>query len=252
MTDDGAADDGTTGDGATGESSTVSADGATTAAATIDGATADTPGAEVKSTTSQRLEVVAAVLLGLATVAIAWGAFQANLWSGLQDKALTDSARLTTEAASIYEEAGSLVSLDQIIFVEIILQLDQADPDDEAALDTVDFLLANMTVEGQEAVEAWFENDLDLPFTDEYYDALYADGDATVELSDEKFDEGSENNTNGDKYVLVSTILASVLFFAGISTVLQSNRTRFVLLLSGSVLWVGSAIFMLTLPMTSL
>ena len=218
---------------------------------TDEGTATDVAEVEVKSTASQRLEVVAAVLLGLATVAIAWGAFQANLWSGLQDKALTESARLTTEAASIYEATGSLVSLDQTLFVEIVLQLNQVE-DEDVALDTVDFLLTNMTVEGQTAVNEWFENDLDLPFTDDYYDVLYAEGDEVVQLSEAKFEEGSRNNTNGDKYVLVSTVLASVLFFAGISTVLRSPRIRFVLLASGSVLWVGSAIFMATLPMTSL
>ena len=36
---------------------------------------------------NQRFEIAAAVLLGLATIAIAWGAYQANLWGGRQDKA---------------------------------------------------------------------------------------------------------------------------------------------------------------------
>ena len=207
-----------------------------------------------QSRMNQRFEVAAAVLLGLATVAIAWGAYQANLWGGLQDKALTESARLTTEAASVYEEAGSLVSFDQTLFVEVVLQLNQADADADAdvALDAVDFIITNMTPEGQAAVIDWFENDLELPFTQDYYDSFYAPGDELAQESEAKFEEGSKNNTNGDKYVLVSTILASVLFFAGISTVLHSNRVRFVLLGSGAVLWIGSVFFLARFPIASL
>lgn len=212
------------------------------------------PQSEKQSDADKRLEIVAAVLLGLATVAIAWGAYQANLWSGLQDKALTQSANLTTEAIGAYGEADALVSLDQTLFVEIVLLLnaDDADDADDAALDSVDFLLTNMTAEGEQAVTEWFENDLDLPFTEEYYSEFYAVGDDLFAQSEAKFEEGSQNNTNGDKYVLVATILASVLFFAGISTVLTSSRTRTVLLAGGALLWLGSVIYIATLPVTSL
>ena len=52
--------------------------------------------------------------------------------------------------------------------------------------------------------------------------------------------------------MLVSTILASVLFFAGISTVLQTNRVKRVLLGGGAVLWIAAAIYIATLPIASL
>lgn len=199
----------------------------------------------------QRLEIGAAALLGLATVVIAWAAYQANLWGGLQDKALTESANLTTQAIGAYSEADALVSLDQALFVEIVLQLNTEGSED-SALDAVDFLLANMTLEGETAVVDWFENDLDLPFTEDYYAAFYSFGDDLFAQAEAKFEEGSQNNTNGDKYVLVSTILASVLFFAGISTVLRGDRVRQVLLAAAAVLWLGSLISLFTLPVTGL
>ena len=209
-------------------------------------------GAELQSKNKQRFEIVAAVLLGLATVAIAWGSYQANLWGGLQDKALTESARLSTDAASEYAEAGAIISLDQTLFVEVVLQLNQPGADEDAAYDTVDFITTNMSEQGETAVNEWFDNDLDFPFTDAYYQSFYAVGDETIEESDAKFEEGSKNNTTGDKYVLVSTILASVLFFAGISTVLQTDRVRRVLLGGGALLWLGAAVYIATLPIASL
>ena len=109
-----------------------------------------------------------------------------------------------------------------------------------------------MTEEGEAAVIDWFENDLDLPFTDAYYDSFYEPADELVSESEAKFEEGSTNNTNGDKYVLASTILASVLFFAGISTVLQTHRVRSALLVSGAALWIGAVSYLATLPIASL
>ncbi|WP_395161091.1 hypothetical protein [Ilumatobacter sp.] len=208
--------------------------------------------AELQSKKKQRFEIVAAVLLGLATVAIAWGSYQANLWGGLQDKALTESARLSTDAASEYGEAGAIISLDQTLFVEVVLQLNQPGADEDAALDTVDFITTNMSAEGEAAVNEWFDNDLDFPFTEAYYQSFYAAGDETIEASDAKFEEGAKNNTTGDKYVLVSTILASVLFFAGISTVLQTDRVKRVLLGGGALLWIAAAMYIATLPIATL
>ena len=122
-------------------------------------------------------------------------------------KALTESARLSTDAASEYGEAGAIISLDQTLFVEVVLQLDQPGADQDAAFDTVDFITTNMSAKGEAAVNEWFENELDFPFTEAYYQSFYAAGDETIEASDAKFEEGAKNNTTGDKYVLVSTIL---------------------------------------------
>jgi hypothetical protein len=209
--------------------------------------------AELQLKKKQRFEIVAAVLLGLATVSIAWGSYQANLWGGLQDKALTESARLSTDAASEYAEAGAIISLDQTLFVEVFLLLEQPGADEDAALGTVDFITTNMSEEGEAAVNEWYDNDSEgFPFTDAYYQSFYAAGDEIIEESDAKFEEGSKNNTTGDKYVLVSTILASVLFFAGISTVLQTDRVKRVLLGGGAVLLLGAAAYIATLPIASL
>jgi hypothetical protein len=209
--------------------------------------------AELQSKNKQRFEIIAAVLLGLATVSIAWGSYQANLWGGLQDKALTESALLSTDAASEYAEAGAIISLDQTLFVEVFLLLEQPGADEDATLDTVEYITTNMSEQGEAAVNEWYENDrAGFPFTDAYYESFYAVGDEAIEESDAKFEEGSKNNTTGDKYVLVSTILASVLFFAGISTVLQTDRVKRVLLGGGALLWLGAVIYIATLPIASL
>ena len=68
-----------------------------------------------------------------------------------------------------------------------------------------------------------------------------------VSGSEAKFEEGPTNNTNGDKYVLATTILASVLFLAGISSVLQTHRVRSAPLVSGAALWIGAVSYLATI-----
>lgn len=62
--------------------------------------------------------------------------------------------------------------------------------------------------------------------------------------------KGAEANQTGDEYALITVTLTSVLFFAGISTVLKSLRVRVALLVDGVALFVGTSIGMLTFPIT--
>ncbi|NIR35276.1 MAG: hypothetical protein GWN79_03080 [Actinobacteria bacterium] len=59
---------------------------------------------------------------------------------------------------------------------------------------------------------------------------------------------GREANQTGDNYVLVTVILTSALFFAGISTVLDSEKVRYGLLGLAGALFVGATVVMLTFP----
>ena len=59
----------------------------------------------------------------------------------------------------------------------------------------------------------------------------------------------AEANQRADNYMLAVVLFASSLFFAGISTKLGSVRTRAAVLGLGWVLFLGTAIWILTLPM---
>ena len=57
----------------------------------------------------ERVEIVAAILLALATVLSAWGAYQATRWSGQQADAYAESAALRASASRQAAcEAGSV------------------------------------------------------------------------------------------------------------------------------------------------
>lgn len=66
------------------------------------------------------MEVVAAVVLGIAAVAITWSTFQSGLWGGQQDEAYTESVREANNAVDQLQAADTVRTLDQSLFVVIL------------------------------------------------------------------------------------------------------------------------------------
>ncbi len=206
----------------------------------------DTTPAPEPAKKSDVYEIIATVLLGIATVAIAWSANQSNLWSGIQDKRLAESVRVDNDSVDAFQNADSVRQLDQLLFIEL---LGEVDASDTGLSERAEEILNNMSPGGEEVALAWAEGEIDFPFENEaYLDDLYAEGTELKAEGDALYDEGVEANTNGDNYVLASTMMASVLFFAGISMVLSGTRTRQVLLTIATIALVGSIGYMLTLP----
>jgi hypothetical protein len=102
-------------------------------------------------------------------------------------------------------------------------------------------------------LDAWLASDRDdpTPFDSEAYvlEELTF-GEEFEDESEFQNRKGAEANQTGDEYILVTLILTSALFFAGISTVLKSLRVRVALLVVGAALFVGGSIGMLTFPIT--
>ena len=193
-----------------------------------------------------RLEIAAAILLGLATVATAWAAYQSAVWSGVQDSSLAESIRLTSQATDANQFADSTRNFDQTIFVEILTTIaDGGDIESEA----VAVLSESFSAEGTEAFVEWVETDLDDPFqSPTYLDTLYGPGESLLSSAEDLVATANDANANSDDYVLMSTFFASVLFIAGVSSVIESGRTRLYLLIGAGLLFAVSAVWLLTLP----
>ena len=67
-------------------------------------------------------------------------------------------------------------------------------------------------------------------------------------LQAELFDAGAEANENGDDFGLAATIIALVLFLAGVSLVLKGHMTRILLVISSGLTLVVGATFLVSLP----
>jgi len=196
-------------------------------------------------TRSHQLDVVATILLGLAAVLVAWGAYQSSLWGGVQDRLLTESVNATTQATDLFQQADTTRALDQTLFIELFTS-GACDHDETAFI--CEQIYANMSPEGTRAIEQWLENDDVAPFGDTYNNALYANGDDLLLEADNLFASANDANSNGDDYSLAVTLLTVTLFFAGLSVTIDAVRARVVLLITGFGFLAGGTIFMATLP----
>ncbi len=187
------------------------------------------------------LEVLAVSLLGVATIGSAWCGYQATRWNGKEADLARESSTVQVEAARQFGLATQVVSYD----TNTISQYANAAAANNTDLQLFyretlirpDFLPLLDRWEQQVAAGSIPENLLN---DQEYLDAQlepYRETEARAEaLSVEAQEAGNE----ADDYVLTTLILASALFFAGLTT---SFRVRFarLLLLGGASLLIAYA-----------
>jgi hypothetical protein len=194
----------------------------------------------------ERVEVVAAVLLSLATVLSAWGAYQATRWGGNQANSYALAAELRSEAATHTTTASRQIEVDTATFIgwsDAALGGDQ---------ELADFIEARFRPEFTIAFEEWLGDqppDLgDLPSGTPFDQPEYvlaehvAAVQKTVQAEEALLDAQNANQT-GDDFVLTAVLFASVLFFAGVAARLQPQWLRWTMLvLAVAVFLVGLSI----------
>jgi hypothetical protein len=195
-------------------------------------------------------EVVATVLLSLATLGSTWSAYQAALWSSHQATRFSEASTARTRSEGAATRAVQLASLDAGMFIEYVMAV--ADHRDQVAR----FLFKRFRPEMKVAVDAWLatrplENPQapPSPFAMAEYSL-----DATRQsrqLGDEadlRFEEARRANQTSDKYVLLTVVFTTVLFFAGIGQKLWRPRTMTILLSIGGLLFLVGAVILSSLP----
>ncbi len=198
-----------------------------------------------------RLELIAVILLGLAATATAWAAFQAGQYDGQMLTAFTE-ANHNLSAANAYKSDGTQTYIeDEIIFLRYVEAINEDDI--ELATYMRESLMSDQLFE---AIE-WWETDgaeFDTPFVDENPDYViesYEIADELALATDESFEEGQAANETGDKYNLITVLLAAALFVLGIATSFKVLPVRIGLIAIGTVIFLGSTAWMLSLPVAS-
>ncbi|MEM8924808.1 MAG: hypothetical protein AAGD35_14995 [Actinomycetota bacterium] len=215
------------------------------AAASTAGAGADANAAE-----TDRLDVGAAVILGIAAVAIAWSGFQSSGWGGANNAGLIESIRVQNDALDEYQQADAQTAFDHAVFVEIVAS-DACDPmGAHPQPEQCEVLLTSLSPEGREAVDRWLERGDGAPFRNDaaYLDPLYENADGLAEQSSDLIGQAAEAGEMGQEYGFASTMLATVLFFGGLSVVLGNARLRTMLLIVAGVMLAASLAYLATLP----
>ena len=201
--------------------------------------------------TDRRREILAAVLLAVATVATAWAAYQSRQWTGEQSHGYSRATASRIAVNRFAALANRQVQIDVATFIAWV------DAREEHRTDLARFYRARFRDEFKPAFAAWLAskpfanpNAPETPFaTPEYRPGASAESERLEAAAAAASKGAAEANQRADNYMLAVVLFASSLFFAGISTKLESVRTRAAVLGLGWVLFLGTAIWILTLPM---
>jgi hypothetical protein len=200
----------------------------------------------------ERLDILATVLLALATVATAWSGYQASRWNGEQAKASGRTNAIRIEAARAQGLAQTQTEVDVATFSSWV--------DAYAHTDTLlaDFYFKRFRKEFKPAVEAWIATrplrNPEAPLTPfvmpQYKLQARANEtrlDAEAELSATAVRRDIQRSSN---YVLAVVLFAAALFFAGMSAKLPTPGLRRALLAFGLIVFVGTVAWLATFPVS--
>jgi hypothetical protein len=199
-----------------------------------------------------RIEIAAALLLALAAVATAWSSYQATRWNGEQAKTASSVNKTRIEAARAADLATGQTQVDIATFVQWV----DAYARDDARL--ASFYRTRFREEFRPAFEAWVatrplrnESAPPTPFAMEQYrlaaeaEAERLDAEAEVLAAQVRRDIQRSSN-----YVLGVVLCAVALFFAGMSTKLDSPGVRKVMLGLGWAVFLGAVVWIATSPVS--
>jgi len=178
-------------------------------------------------------EVIATLILALATLATAWSGYQSARWGGEQSTKFSQAGALRTESVRASTSAGQITQIDIGIFTNWI----NAFAMDNQPL--VDFYQNRFRPEFAVAFEAWLATDPQnnpeapkSPFSmPEYTVSEAREADRLEQEASKTFAEGGVANQNSDNYILNTVILASVLFLAGVQTRIKSVPARMIIVI---------------------
>lgn len=194
------------------------------------------------------LEGVNVVLLGLAAVATAFAGYRSAILGGDAIKDYTTAVRTVSDANQAYVEGNQVYQLDQAIFLEYVKALNSGD------VELADYFKTELArPKLVAAIDWWLETGDEgpaTPFTEdnpEYDIEQYANAEALSQETDALFASGERNDDRGDRFDLAVAVFATTLFLYGISAVSKTYRVQLIALLSGTTMFAGGLVYMLTI-----
>lgn len=198
------------------------------------------------------VELAATVVLSVAVLVAAWSAYQASLWGGVQ-------------SANASQYTGHLTESSEVATL-ITAQFES----DSQAMSTWLVMAAEGNERGMEILEERFDETLrpafdawmagstggalppglpqDLPEYAEGFDELLEVKSFHFTNATVAAETAAEANRTADSFVLVTVIMASVLFFAGVGTKLKGQAMRITMLVVASLLCAVAIVGVLSLP----
>ena len=188
--------------------------------------------AEEDTREDRRLELVAAVILGIAGILTAFAAYKAALTDGDALKGYTASARTTADANGYFNEAFATYTSDQALFLQYQVLFEQGE--EELAFIIRDRLFSP---ELEAATAAWIEIPVGSPDepptplqTEEYEIPAQTEAIALTEQAADEFTEAQAFDDAGDKFELAAVFLAVALFLAGVGSLFKDRKVQIAIL----------------------
>jgi hypothetical protein len=199
-----------------------------------------------------RLELVATVLLALATVATAWSGYQSTRWNGEQVKAGARANALRIASAKAAGLANTQTEIDVATFTQWVNAYAQRQTE------LADFYFKRFRIEFRPAVDAWVATrplkNPKAPLTPFAMPQYKLESRAEADRLDAQAEVFSaqvrRNIQRSSNYVLGVVLFASALFFAGMSTKLTSPRLRVATLSIGCAVFLLTALWITTFPVS--
>jgi len=199
-----------------------------------------------------RAELVATVLLALATVATAWSGYQSTRWNGEQSKAAAKANALRIASAKAAGVANSQTEIAVATFTQWVNAYA------EKQTELADFYFKRFRKEFRPAVEAWVATkplkNPEAPLTPFAMSRYKLEARAEADRLDAQAElfaaQARRNIRRASNYVLGVVLFASVLFFAGMSTKLTSPKLRVTTLSIGCAVFLLTALWIATSPVS--
>lgn len=198
-----------------------------------------------------RMEAGTSLILALATMASAWCAYESTRWGGAQTFRLVAATRAVKQASQLSARAIQLEAFDASMFAEWIKVRGRGEKDLEK------FFYDRFRPDMQKALDAWLRTN---PFEDpssprgpfrmaEYVLPETAEADRLEKESTRLLDTAIEANRIADRYVLLTVMFSSVLFFGGMGQTVRSRRLQIISLVIAVVLFAGTMIALGAMPL---
>jgi len=201
---------------------------------------------------AHRFELAATLLLAVAAVATAWAAYQSARWHGEQARAQSASIAARVESTRAANVANRQGQVDVALFTQWVDAY--AREQDELAA----FYRKRFRPEFVPAFDAWIatrpRKNPDAPLSPfampEYKLAATTMADQLEAKAAAASVKAGTDIQRADNYSLAVVLFAASLFFAGVSTRLHDRTPRTIVLGLGYTMFLASAIWIATFPVS--
>jgi hypothetical protein len=198
---------------------------------------------------SERLDLVATILLAVATVASAWCTYQSELWNSEQLEKMADANVVDTESLRASGVANRNAIVDAATYANLLQS--ESHGDERAAR----FILSHARPAFRPILDEWYSNRAGgklppgSPFEDPRYRAQIEDPASSLRATAlTVLRRANEANANSDRFLMRTVLLAMSLFFLGISGQLRVRNSRRLAVVFGALVLIVTLLSLTRLP----